>query len=667
MPVDAFSRMSASWRQFFVSVAVSLCVAAGYIFLADLAPFATLESQTLGWRFQIRGPVPSPGSVAVIALDDRTLARFNAWPLPRMVLAEAVAKADAAGAKAIGLDLLLPELEGPTDGLTPGPGDSALRRALMAANAPVLGMALTFGPPEPVAPAIVQTIDRSAFRIVSLDSKEIPALLSASGALVPAAPFRGIAELGHVNVPVDEGSALYRLPLAIGFGEVYVPAFPVVLAARHLDLSSDDVELRLGSGRGRQGPGIALGDVFIPSDSSLRLVLNYYGTIGAVPTYSLLDLLDDRLPPGALEGRTVLIGATALGVGDTFVTPFSGELPGVEALATATANMVEGDLVVRDLRTILFDILAILLLGLATFLLAQLPSPAAAVGAGLAVLAGWLVLTQLAFDHRELWLNVTFPSLAILLNASCIAVGRISSEQRLRGVVERQRQNLSRYHSPLIADLLARGDADSFGDRTQKAAILFIDMAGFTKRSAEIGPEETARFLRDFHRRVEQAVLRHSGVLEQFTGDGAMVIFGVPHPSAGDAAAALACGRELIGVVERWSDELVAAGQAAVRVGVGIHYGPVVIARLGGVEQVQLTAAGETVNLASRLEAMTRVHRAAIVVSDALVEAVRRLGRDDLLGGFEKVPPQAVRGLDHPVPVWILRLLPAAATEQRGA
>lgn len=649
----ASPRMLVPWRHAAAIAAITLSVAAAYAGLRDAPPIATFESQTLGWRFQLRGSASPPDSVAVVALDDRTLARFNAWPLPRKLLAEAVAAVDAAGATAIGLDLLLLEPEG----LTSSAGDRALREALLAAENAVLGMAFTFGPADEASTA-ADALAASAFKIVRRDAADAPLPRPATGALLPAAPFRDL-QLGHVNVPVDEGSSLQRLALAIGFADVHVPGFPVALAARHLGVPVDELELQLGRGQDRRGPGVAIGERFVPADPALRMVLNSYGPTGTVPTHSLVDLLDGRLPEGALAGRVVIIGATALGVGDTFATPFSGELPGAEALATAAANMIDGRVLIRDLRTAQIDIAAILLLGVAIFLLAQLPSPAAAAIAGIGLLFGWLAVAQLAFETRQLWLDVTFPSLAVLLNAAWVAAGRLAFEHRLRGVAERQRQNLSRYHSPLIAEVLAEDEAAALDGRTQPAAILFIDVAGFTGRSARMGPEGTARFLRDFHGRVEQAVLRHGGVLEQFTGDGAMVIFGVPRQSRDDAAAALACGRELAAAVERWSAELVAAGEPPVSVGVGIHYGPVVIARLGGREQIQLTAAGETVNLASRLEALTRAHHAAIVVSETLADTVRGLGRAELLTGFEELAPQAVRGLDRPVAVWVLRQLAA--------
>ena len=642
------------WRHAAIAVAISFAVAAGYFLrLHDAAPFSALEAQTLGWRFQIRGPIAPPQMAAILAIDDRTIARTNTWPLPRAVLAEAVAKARASGAQAIGLDLLFLELEPPTDGLVPGPGDQALRAALAGADGPVLGAALTFGAPGPVATDIEEAVADSAFPVVRrAAAKTRDFSLRASGALIPAAPLRQVARLGHVNVPVDEGGVLHRLVLAIGVGDVYLPGFPVALAASYLDLAPDQMVLRLGE-------GLDLGDHFEATDPALRMVLNYYGPAGTIPTYPLLDLLEDRLPADALAGRVVLFGATALGVGDTFTTPFSGSFPGVEALATATANLVAGHAIKRTTETAGIDVAAILLLGLATFLLAQLPSPAAAGAAALSVLVVWGIAAQFAFSSHQMWLNVTFPSLAVLLNAAWVAIGRLVFERRLRSTAERQRENLSRYHSPLIADYLAEGENEILDGREQPAAILFIDIAGFTGRSARIGPGETARFLRQFHARVEQTVLRHGGVLEQFTGDGAMVMFGVPRPGPEDPVAALGCGRDLVTAIRAWSAELVVAGQAPVNIGVGIHYGPVVIARLGGDTHVQLTAAGDTVNLASRLEALTRTHRAAIVVSDSLAVAARALGRGDLLAGFEEVAPQAIRGREQPVAVWILRQSPA--------
>jgi adenylate cyclase len=148
-------------------------------------------------------------------------------------------------------------------------------------------------------------------------------------------------------------------------------------------------------------------------------------------------------------------------------------------------------------------------------------------------------------------------------------------------------------------------------------------------------------------------MLAHGGVLEQFIGDGAMVVFGVPSPGPKDAAAALAAALDLLADIRKRNAELQAKGEQPFRVSVGIHCGPVVVARLGGPTQAQMSTSGDTVNVASRLEKLTRDHGAAIAISGAVVEAVKSAGRDDLLQGFERVATQTVRGRAGQLAIWV--------------
>ena len=288
-------------------------------------------------------------------------------------------------------------------------------------------------------------------------------------------------------------------------------------------------------------------------------------------------------------------------------------------------------------------------------MIAHLPLPTLAFAGCVFLLIAWFAVAQFAFSGAGLWLSVVFPTLAILTNAGVVAGSRFTGERRMRRDVERQRSNLARYHSPIVADMLAQEGLREMPEREQYAAILFVDLAGFTRRSEHMTPAETAQFLRNFHYRVERAVLEEGGVLEQFTGDGAMVIFGLPSPNANDAAAALACARALVADITAWSRDLAAAGDEPMRVGVGVHYGPVVIARVGGHKQIHLTATGDTVNVASRLEALTRTYNANIIVSEALVSAVRAVRREDLLADFAALAPQAIRGRDEKIGIWVMR------------
>jgi adenylate cyclase len=165
----------------------------------------------------------------------------------------------------------------------------------------------------------------------------------------------------------------------------------------------------------------------------------------------------------------------------------------------------------------------------------------------------------------------------------------------------------------------------------------------------------TVDFLRTLHRRLERAALNHGGLIEQFMGDGAMLIFGLPVPSDGDAASAVACARELLESVAEWNAELEAEGEPPVRLRIGIHHGPVVVARLGGAQQRHMSVAGDTVNVASRLEQLARAMMTPILVSGAVVDAARQVGRDDLLDRFVPATPQHIRGRTTPLPVWAYR------------
>ena len=269
------------------------------------------------------------------------------------------------------------------------------------------------------------------------------------------------------------------------------------------------------------------------------------------------------------------------------------------------------------------------------------------VGAVAVLIALWFAVAQFAFA-RGLWLDVTFPCAAILINAGAVAAVRAAIERGMR-------RNLSRYHSPMIVDMLAERASPRFEGSAQNAAILFVDMAGSTARLETMAPDAAVRFLRDFHGRIERAVLAHDGVVEKFMGDGAMVVFGIPKPHAGDAAAALACARALIDDIRAHNAELAAAGVPPIDVSIGIHYGPVIMARLGGATQAEVTAAGDTVNVASRLESLTRANDAAIVISDAAVAAIRAAGRLDLIEGFERLPPQEIRGRVERLAIWVRR------------
>lgn len=607
---------------------------------------AVIEGRLLDLRHLVRGPIEPPDDYAIVAIDDKTLGRLKQFPPPRRVIAACVDRLTDAGAKVIALDLLLLERETPAEGQVLSAGDALLAEALARSDRVVLATALA--PDVAAVPSgNEELVRRSTFSLVEQGRRTAPMAAPAGGILLPIIELAQAAELAHVNVPRDADNAMRRIALALPVGELgYLPAMPLEAARILQGLPRSEMRLQVGV-------AVQLGTRDLPTDAGGKIALNHYGGQGSFPTYSLVDVVDGNVPSEAFKDRAVFIGSTALGFGDMFLSPFAPQLPGVEALTTAAANISHGQFTRRDDTTWVIDVAAAALLSVLAFFAANLRSlgmsAATTVGLWLATAA----MVQLAFSRAYLWLDATTCILVLTAIGLVIFAARIVQQRRISGQLATERDNLARYQSPLLADFLAERQHPVFNERAQEAAVMFVDVAGFTRRAERMGPAATVLFLRDLHGRIERAALANRGVIEQFMGDGAMIIFGLPEPRPDDPARALAAARQLVGSIGDWSLDLRSAGQEPVRVRIGLHYGPVIAALLGGERQGQVTVAGDTVNVASRLQEMGKETQATIVASSEFVTGVRRSGRDDMLTGMHRLVGQQVRGRNETIDLWV--------------
>ena len=647
--IGPLARIFRKRRAFVVALALTLAVVGAQLWAGGSPVLATLEAQTLNWRFMVRGPVKPSGDVVLVLIDDRTIRELGQWPLSRHSVAAAVRALANDGARVVAFDLLFAGDSEPEE-------DRALADAIADAGSIVVPFAFTFAPGEANVGEVPEAVARSAYRVYRLpDGKVIDLPLAPKGLVAPVAEIAAAANGAHVSVLLDhDGSLRYDHPV-IGYQGVFYPSLPIEVARLALGLAKDEVTVHFGE-------GIGLGETLVPTDGLMRLPTNHYGPRGTFPTYSLADVIGGRLPAGTFRHRIVLIGAAAIGVGDTFATPFGKSLPGVEHYASVVDNIIDDNVLVRGNWTLAVDVLAILLAGLSAAVLASLLSPLIAGLSMLALLGGWAVLTYAAFVSAGVWLNFTMPVAAAVIVFAWLSVGRAMGERGLRRSAERQRRNLARYVPTNLADSLAGRDTPYTEDRAQNAAVMFVDIVGFTTLGERMTPAEQLALLRGFHRRVEKAVRDYRGTIDKFIGDGASVTFGIPEPDSADALNAVLCARRLAEDIAGWTADLGTAGRSPITIGIGLHYGPVVVGEIGGENQVQLTITGDTVNVASRLEALTRTHGATIVASDALVEAARAADGATALDEFVELPKQTVRGRERPIVLWTWKK-PELATE----
>jgi adenylate cyclase len=252
----------------------------------------------------------------------------------------------------------------------------------------------------------------------------------------------------------------------------------------------------------------------------------------------------------------------------------------------------------------------------------------------------------LKYQNEMIAFLLVSAGLALLVRRSRVLVAERADAERARG-------NLARYFSPKVVDTLAERDEPLGRVRRQAVGVLFADLVGFTTMAEEMTPEEVMALLRDFHGRMEEEVFRHGGCLEKFIGDALLATFGVPDTGTRDATDALACARGMLAALEAWNRERVAAGLPALRMGLGLHYGQVVAGDIGSRRSMAYATVGDTTNVTSRLQALTRELGATLVASRALVAAVEREGADPaLLQGLASRGSNVLRGRDTPIELW---------------
>ncbi len=247
---------------------------------------------------------------------------------------------------------------------------------------------------------------------------------------------------------------------------------------------------------------------------------------------------------------------------------------------------------------------------------------------------------------------VVFVMVAVTLGVS---MRRLNQLLLTNAGLERERANLSRYFSPNVVDQLSQNDEPLKQVRKENIAVLFIDIVGFTKYAAGRDPYEVIEVLRGFHARMETEVFRHHGTLDKYLGDGLMATFGTPVPTPLDATNAVACARDMVHVVDRWNVERKRQGEPEIQVGIGVHYGSVVLGDIGA-NRLEFAVIGDAVNVAAKLEALTRKYSARAVLSDEVCAKLTEEGQNlpDLMRGFAKRENQVVRGVEKPMDVWVL-------------
>ncbi len=257
------------------------------------------------------------------------------------------------------------------------------------------------------------------------------------------------------------------------------------------------------------------------------------------------------------------------------------------------------------------------------------------------------------FVDASAWLRGIVVIL-IVSGILAVAVWRAQRMTRNHAAAERQRANLSRYFAPTVLDEVTAVDGPLTEVRKHDVAVIFADIVGFTTLCETMPPEAVMPLLREYHTRMEEAVFRFGGTLDKFIGDAVMASFGAPRSTPLDVTQAMRCAQAMLDSMDAWNQRRQEAGEAPIRIGIGVHYGPAVMGDVGSERCAAFAVIGDTTNTTSRLQSLTRTLETDMVVSQSLMDAVYRETpeADRELADLVEAGSQAIRGRAHTIRIW---------------
>jgi adenylate cyclase len=255
--------------------------------------------------------------------------------------------------------------------------------------------------------------------------------------------------------------------------------------------------------------------------------------------------------------------------------------------------------------------------------------------------------------YFQLLNQVVLTAIATAVLAAAVWRSRALLLRQTRAEIARA--DLARYVSPDVADAIIAthaAQADGFGAPTNRnVAVLFADVVGFTSLSERMAPDRVVLLLRSLHERGSGVVFAHEGSLDKYLGDGFLATFGGISSQPDAAARAIRCAVALQAEIDRWNAKRQRRGAVPVQLSVGVHYGPVVVGNIGSAQRLEFTVVGDTVNIASRLETLTRKLGCRVAASDAaLTEAALH---DPALPRFESAGDRQLDGREQTISVQV--------------
>ncbi len=586
--------------------------------------FAIIDDKT--YDFEVRKiyqPLSANPNVVIVGLDDASLKTEGRLPWSREKMASLVDELKSLGAEVVALDFLFPT-EQPNmaakvfEAIEKKGGkvenqeiakdfdfDAAFAKSLEGVNS-VLGMVLTWDQESiGVLPPPILTLTPQTEPIF------IPEKNSYLGniALLQKAAKTG----GFINSTPDKDTVVRFSPLIYRFKSEVFGSLALVATIEYLKVKKIDLIAKPYREMDFL-EAITLDERRVPVDPGGRILVPYRGPALSFPMLSATDVLHNRVSPDAVQGKLVFIGATATGSGDLVSTPLSPTYNGVEIHASIAQGIIDRYLPYKPGWEKGFSVAMVLIFGVFLSLILPRVGPLQMVLSTGGSICALLFFDYWVWSHERIVLSFIFP---------VAVIGLIFLFNMIYGyVVEaKQRQSIKnifgQYVSSEYIDLILKeGTVIEIKGESKNLTVLFSDIRGFTTLSEKMSAQELTTFLNQYFTAMTEVIFEGKGTIDKYIGDAVMAFWGAPLEDPLNAYHAVYNALEMQKHLVTLNAQSIQQKMPAIEIGVGVATGNVFVGDMGSKYRRSYTVIGDTVNLGSRLEGLTKHYGVKVIVSE---------------------------------------------------
>ncbi|OHC82367.1 MAG: guanylate cyclase, partial [Sideroxydans sp. RIFOXYD2_FULL_59_7] len=469
------------------------------------------------------------------------------------------------------------------------------------------------------------------------------------------------ASAGHFNPLVDFDGVVRRIPMLVEHeGRIY-ESLSLAVVRSVLDMP----KLVPGfAGEQNQGYGglewltvdSAQGGLTIPVDAEVSALIPYSGKRNTFTYISATDVLHGKIEQTALQNKIVLVGTSAPGLMDMRSTPVGEVYPGVEVHANMISGILNQNIKQHPPYMLGANVVLMLLIGISLSVLLPLLSPIRGMLLSLIFLSGDVALNLALWNYADLAMPMAGGILIILtLFALNMSFGYFVESR-----AKRQITGLFGQYVPgeLVDEMAKRPESVSMEGDSREMTILFSDVRSFTTISEGLDPKELSQLMNEFLTPLSRVIYKQRGTIDKYMGDCIMAFWGAPLPDPDHAHHAVLAGMEMQRALNVLQPQFKAKGWPEIHIGVGVNTGRVSVGNMGSEVRVAYTVMGDAVNLASRLEGITKEYGVLMLVGEATKQATPQIV-------YREVDRVRVKGKEQPVAIFDPHGLSGAVEQEK--